>query len=320
MPYSSIFEMVGRTPSIELTGAVSESGRLFLKLEGMNPSGSIKDRACALMIRNVLRNGRLTAGKTVLDASSGNFACALALYAKVLGFRAEVVVSSKLTAPKRDYLTYLGAEIRQHGQFTVEGNTLCRELVRTNPHQYCFLDQLHNPDNPRAHYEATAPELMTEFPDLSVVIGSLGSGGTMAGVARYFKHFAPHVKMVVVECLSGNRIPGTASFADGDYMTPFVRSALAKGDFDIRIGITEADAAKEAYALLDQGIVAGLQTGGLVHAARACRSHYGLHGTLVALSGDAGWKNLDKLLASLPSGRDVLPSAVPRVPRLDNET
>src|SRR5579872_4292858 len=193
MKYQSVLDMVGKTPSVRVCINGAHCSGLFLKLEGFNPTGSIKDRACVFMLRSALENGELTAGKSVLDASSGNFACALAFYSRMLGYEATVAVGSKLTEAKRDFLKYLGATVHPVGDFTIEGNAFCRQLAAQSPEKYCFLDQLHNWRNPEAHYRTTGPEIMSEFPNATVIVGSLGSGGTMTGVGKYVKEKAPRV-------------------------------------------------------------------------------------------------------------------------------
>jgi cysteine synthase len=292
--FDSVFRLVGNTPCVRLRGEPGPP--LYLKLEGANPSGSIKDRACAFMLHAAVRDGALTPGKVLLDASSGNFACALALYGRVLGYDAAVAVSSKLTRAKHDFLAYLGATIHQVGDFTIQGNEFCRKLAASNPEKYHFVDQLHNWNNPQAHVETTGPELLGQVSDLATVVGSLGSGGTMAGVAAYLKSVAPHVRIVAVECAAGNRIPGTGTFVDGDYRTPFIERAYAEGHFDRTVRVTESDAARMSRRLVEQGLYCGLQTGGVVHAALNC-ADLATDGSIVVLSGDSGWKNLDKLLA-----------------------
>lgn len=295
MRYDDIFAMVGKTPHLSVRcGAVPAP--IFLKLEGCNPTGSIKDRACLFMIRAALADGALSPGKILLDASSGNFACSLALFAKTLGYPAVVAVSSKLTAAKRDFLNYLGAKIHEVGDFTIEGNKFCKQMADDNKGRYCFLDQLHNWNNPRAHFETTAREILNDFPEVAMVVGSLGSGGTMTGIAEYMRTSAPQVKIVAVECKSGNRIPGTGTFVDGDYRTPFIQRSEDRGYFDRVVQITESDAARSVRALLEQGIFCGLQTGGVLDAALTAASALHVNGTIVCLSGDTGWKNLDKLL------------------------
>jgi cysteine synthase len=129
-----------------------------------------------------------------------------------------------------------------------------------------------------------------------MVVGSLGSGGTMAGLAEYMKEAAPHVKIVAVECASGSRIPGTGTFVDGDYVSPFIRKAREQGHFDLMVKVSEQDAASATKILINQGIFCGVQTGGVLHAALTSASLADVRGPIVVLSGDSGWKNLDKLM------------------------
>jgi cysteine synthase len=299
MKYADVFGLVGRTPAVKVKTGGLATTELYLKLEGTNPTGSIKDRSCLFMLQAAIEDGSLAPGKTIIDASSGNFACAMALFGKLLGFPSVVAVSSKLTSEKRDFLRYLGCAIHQVGDFTIQGNEFCRQLANATPDQYCFLDQLHNWRNPRAHYESTGPEILADFPDVKMVVGSLGSGGSMTGIAEYIKKFAPQVTVVVVESAPGSRIPGTGSFADGDYVTPFIRAGYSQGYFDRTARISEADAASTANLLLSQGLFCGLQTGGVVYAAMKCAVSAGSAGTVVALSGDTGWKNLDRLMTAV---------------------
>jgi cysteine synthase len=294
--YDNLTTMIGNTPIVRIASNEADSPPIYLKLEGMNPTGSIKDRACSFMLSSALATSALRAGKVVLDASSGNFACSLAYQAKILGYPSEVVVSSKLTEEKRDFIEYCGAVIHDVGDFTIQGNKFCRELTKSFPNRYCFLDQLHNPKNPEAHFQTTGPEIFAEVPDVAAIVGSLGSGGTMHGVARFFKQTVPEVEIATVECSSGSRIPGTGSFSDGDYITPFIHEARRKQYFTRRFLVGEEDAIREVQLLMRQGIFVGLQTGGVVHAARAClRGPNNIRGPIVALSGDSGWKNLSKL-------------------------
>lgn len=295
--FSNVFDMLGRTPNLRLNMGGCNAA-MFLKCEGTNPTGSVKDRACGFILQSALATGVLKPGMTLLDASSGNFACALAFYGKVLGYDSELAVTSKLTAAKRAFLSYLGATVHQVGQFTIDANIFCRKLVDQHPERYYFLDQLHNWGNPEAHLETTGPEILSDFPDVAMVVGSLGSGGTMMGVAQYLKHRVNDISIVVVECAAGSRLPGTGTFVEGDYVTPFIRKGYAEGYFDERVRVTEAEACRVARSLLADGIFCGPQTGGVVHAALTLAAEKKVHGPIVVLSGDTGWKNLDKLLAS----------------------
>lgn len=297
MIFESVWSMVGNTPHVAVRGAHPAGVRVWVKLEGCNPTGSVKDRAGLNLIRNAQEEGRLQPGMTLLDASSGNMACAIAYFGRLLGFATTVVANSKLTAEKRDFIQYCGATLLQVGDFTIEGNRYCRELVeKEGKARYYFLDQLHNWANPRAHYDTTGPEILADFPEVAVVVGSLGSGGTLLGTAQFLKEQKRGVKAVAVQAAAGTKIPGTGSFDDGDYVTPFIRKGVESHIFDSTYKISERDAVRRTLELRDQGIFCGLQTGGVLHAALAYIDDHGVEGDVVIISGDAGWKNMQKLL------------------------
>jgi cysteine synthase len=302
--FDGIRQLVGRTPHLRVCAPDARGARFHVKLEGMNPTGSVKDRAGAAMIAAARDAGLLRPGATLLDASSGNLACALAFFGRVLGHPVTVVVSSKLTDDKRAFLRFYGAEMVQVGHFTIQGNDWCRERV-TQPDgdRFHFFDQLHNPDNPRAHFEGTGPEILAAFPNLAMVVGSLGSGGTLYGTGSYLKRERPGVRVVAVESALGTKLPGTGSFLEGDYETPFVLRGRSEGVFDQTVRITLDDAARRTLQLRDQGVFCGLQTGGVFHAAQHAARELGVEGDVVFISGDAGWKNFDKLLPLADAAR-----------------
>jgi [CysO sulfur-carrier protein]-thiocarboxylate-dependent cysteine synthase len=296
---NAISSLVGNTPYVQVQSSVSLSASLHLKLEGCNPTQSIKDRACLQLIKDAIEKGNLREGMTILDASSGNLGCALAYFAKLLRYPATVVCSSKLTQEKRNYMLFFGAEVVQLGDFTIEGNNYCRELSRSERHRYCFLDQLHSWGNPHAHYESTGPEILRAFPSIAMVVASMGSGGTLLGIGQYFKKQAPHVRIAAVQAASGTRLPGTASLDDGDYISPFIAKAYNDGIVDFTFKVTEADAISGTLALRDQGIFVGPQSGGVSVAAQALIQQHEIRGSVVAISGDSGWKNLDKMTSAM---------------------
>ncbi|HEX8136909.1 MAG TPA: cysteine synthase family protein [Pyrinomonadaceae bacterium] len=298
MKFNDLQQMVGNTPHVLVRGPETGGARVYVKLEGYNPTGSIKDRACLWIIRSMLDEGLLQPGMTLLDASSGNMACAIAFYGKLMGYAATVVANSKLTDDKRNFIQYFGATLLQAGDFTIEGNRVCREMVeRSATAQYCFLDQLHNWANPRAHYESTGPEILADFPEVEMVVGSLGSGGALCGTGQFLKEARPSLKIVAVQAASGSKIPGAGSFDDGDYITPFIQKGFDEGIFDHLVKVGEPAAARRTTELRDQGIFVGLQTGAVLHAAVEAVRELGVTGDIVLLSGDAGWKSLGKLLS-----------------------
>ena len=296
MKYDDVMQMVGRTPHVLVRCAEAPAARIHVKLEGFNPTGSLKDRACLYMIRSLQARGALQAGMTLLDASSGNMACAIAYYGKLLGYPTTVVANSKLTADKRNFIEYYGATLHLVGDFTIEGNRFCRELAERERH-YCFLDQLHNWDNPRAHYETTGPEILQDFPAAAMVVCSLGSGGTLLGTTQFLKEQRPDIKVVAVQAAAGTKLPGTGSFDDGDYVTPFIRKGIEERLFDQVVKITEQDAVRRTGQLKEQGLFCGLQTGGVLHAALSALRDSDVAGDVIIISGDTGWKNMAKLLS-----------------------
>jgi len=295
--FETVRQMVGNTPHVRVQVPQSGGARIHVKLEGYNPTGSVKDRACLRLIQGKLDAGELRPGMTLLDASSGNMACAIAYFGKMMGYATELVVSSKLTAEKQSFLLYYDATLHKVGDFTIQGNQYCRELVeRSQPNRYCFLDQLHNWDNPRASYETLGPEILGDFPDVSMVVGSLGSGGSLLGTAQFLKEHRPQVQIVAVQAAPGTRIPGTGSFDDGDYITPFIRKGMDERIFDHVAKIHEDDAARRTILLKNQGLFCGLQTGGVLHAALASVAELKVDGDVIIISGDTGWKNVDRLM------------------------
>jgi len=300
MRFDDVFAMVGRTPSVRVDAPDGDAGgaEIYAKLEGYNPTGSIKDRACVALIRDKLDRGELRPDSCLLDASSGNMACALAYFGRLLGYRTHLFSNSKLTDDKRSFIEYFDATLELEGSFTIEGNRACRRMAESEPGRYCFTDQLHNWANPQAHYETTGPEILETFPDVAMVVGSLGSGGSMYGVGKYMKERRPQTRVVVVESASGTKLPGTGAFVDGDYRTPFIEAGFAEEIFDdaVRIHLHEAQAATER--LKSVGVFAGFQTGGVYHATRVAVERHEVRGPVVFLSGDSGWKNLVALRAA----------------------
>lgn len=298
MIFENFTQAVGRTPCVRYVPPESIKAKIWVKLEGFNPTGSVKDRGCVYILQGAIERGLISKGQTLLDASSGNMACALAYFGGILGHPVTVVCSSKLTNDKAQFIKYCGAELITVGDFTIEGNTHCRDvMVAKEPGRYVFLDQLRNWDNPRAHYETTGPEIMSDFPSLTAVVGSLGSGGTMNGVARYLKKQNQKIQVVTVESAKGTKIPGTGSFIDGDFVTPFIEQLNNEKQVDLKQQVTLQQAQSRTLDLAKQGFFCGVQTGGVVDAAVRAVASLGLNGDVVAISGDAGWKNMDKLVA-----------------------
>jgi [CysO sulfur-carrier protein]-thiocarboxylate-dependent cysteine synthase len=296
--FNNFMEMVGNTPIVRFSLPAEVPAEGYIKLEGFNPTGSVKDRAAIALIQDKIQTGELAPGKTILDASSGSFACSIAFFGKILGFPVTVVTGGKMTQDKVAFIEYFGARRISRGNFTIEGNRHCTDMIsRDESGSYCFLDQLHNWKNAETHYRTTGPEILRDMPDVAAVAFSLGSGGTMNGVGRYIKETQPGVRVIAVTAASGTKIPGTGAFIDGDYVTPFIADSRARGLFDYTAMVSMEGAIERVKELRRQGFYVGIQTGavyqGMVDAVR----ELGIAGKVLVISGDAGWKNMDKLIS-----------------------
>ncbi len=306
--YENIITMVGNTPIVKFKLREYPKVDFHIQLEGYNPTGSIKDRAAIALIADAIKNGRLKKGKEIIDASSGSMACSLAYFGRILGFPVTVVTGTKMTADKLEFAKYFRANVISHGNFTIEGNRYIRDvIVPSDPERYCFLDQLHNWINPKAHYFTTGPEILKVVGNISAIVGSLGSGGTMNGTVKYLKKYVPNIKAVAVTAASGTKIPGTGAFVDGDYETPFIQECKKLKFFDYTASVCLADAQHRTLQLRDFGIFSGLQTGAVFQGTLDAVEKLNLKGNIVMLSGDAGWKNMNVLgkLDNLPERTEV---------------
>ena len=286
---------VGNTPLWQIPVPADSPFRLFVKLEGDNPTGSVKDRACVAMLRAMVRDPEWNPALSIIDSSSGNMGCSLAYFGRILGVDVTIVSSAKLTPEKRLFMEYFGASVETRGEFTIEGNRYCAEIARSDPSRWYFLDQLHNPHNVIAHETGTGPEILSQLPGLAAVVGSIGSGGTLLGAGRYLKRVNDQIKVMAVEAASGTRLPGTAALVDGDYRTPFIDEGFACGIFDSSVRVSEGEAVAVARHLSRAGLFTGLQTYAVAAAALRGAESGGLRGDILVISGDTAWKNMDAL-------------------------
>lgn len=293
--FEALTRSVGNTPLLSIPAPPGSPARLLVKLEGNNPTGSVKDRACVAMLRVMLRDPGWNPSKILLDASSGNMGCSIAYFGGALGLKVRIVSSRKLTAEKRFFIEYSGASVETVGEFTIEGNMYCREIARSDPGKWYFLDQLHNPENPVAHATGTGPEILSQVPGVTAVVGSIGSGGTLLGIGRYLKQADDKIRIFAVEAAAGTRLPGTAALIDGDYRTPFIEEGFAHKIFDRSVSVSEAEAVHTARQLSATGLFGGLQTYAVIAAAWRLVESCSLAGDIVVISGDTGWKNVDAL-------------------------
>ncbi len=291
MLYGSILDTIGNTPLVELKSFSPRPGvQIFAKLEGANPSGSVKDRIAKKMVEEAEADGRLKPGAILLEPTSGNTGIALAMIARVKGYSFVAVMPDNVTQERRQMLELYGAQIVfSDGALGSNGAVrLAQELARSDD-RYVMLYQYGNDANPRAHYEGTAPEIIRDLPDVDVFVAGLGTGGTLTGNARRLKEYNPAIKIVAAEPLQGDGVQGLRSLEDG-----FVPPVLDQSLLDAKILVSGLDAVRRTRQLKDQeGIFAGPSCGAALHAALRVATTME-RGKIVVLLADGGWKYLSE--------------------------
>jgi cysteine synthase B len=261
---------------------------LWAKLEGFNPTGSLKDRIALAMIDDLEASGRLTADSVILEPTSGNTGISLAVIALRRGYRLAVVMPDNVTPERRQLLAILGAEIIDSPG--AEGSNgavrLAKHLAETDP-RYVMPYQYGNPANPRAHAETTAEEIIAACPEVDVFVAGLGTGGTLMGVARRLREHDADVKIYAAEPLPGEQVQGLRSLDEG-----FIPEILDPSQLDGKFLVSAEDSVRAVRALLErEGIFAGVSSGAVLVAAARVASRVE-RGTIVALLADGGWKYL----------------------------
>lgn len=291
MYYNNVLETIGHTPLIELKSFSPRPGvQIFAKMEGANPSGSIKDRIALKMIEQAEARGLLKADSIVLEPTSGNTGVALALVAGMKGYPFTAVVSEKGTQDKRRLLELYGANvITSPGAAGSNGAIkLAQELVKQDQ-RYVMLFQYGNEANPEAHYETTGAEIVADMPDIDVLVAGLGSGGTLTGVGRRLKMHNPAIRIVSAEPVQGHSIQGLRSLEDG-----FIPPVLDQSLLDSKLLVTSQQAWLRTLQLKErEGIFAGPSSGAVLDAALRVAATMS-KGKIVIILADGGWKYMSE--------------------------
>ena len=292
--YKGILATIGNTPVVELQNMSPQPGvRIFAKLEGQNPTGSVKDRIALKMIEQAELDGEISSSRTILEPTSGNTGISLAMIGRMKGYTVKVVMPENVSVERSQLLEAYGAEIiYSDGSRGTNGSIeVAHEVIEKNPHDYLMLYQYGNSSNPGAHYETTGQEIVEALPETDVFVAGLGTGGTLMGVGRRLKEHNTRAKIVAVA-------PEPEDFISGlrDLEAGFIPPILDLDLLDSRILVNSFEAFRVAKELLHQeGIFAGISSGSVVYGAIKQAERMD-HGTIVCLLADGGWKYLSTSL------------------------
>jgi len=260
----NLLSAIGSTPLVELNNLNGNSKvRIFGKLEGNNPGGSVKDRPACYMLRKAEESGKLIRGKTILEPTSGNTGIALAMIGAAKGYKVKLCMPECVSLERRSIIEAFGAEavLTPAKEGTDGAIRKAHQLIAEEPGKYYMPNQFENENNVLAHYETTGPEIFSQTKgEINVFVAGIGTGGTLMGVAKYLKERKPEIKIVGVEPIEGHKIQGLKNMEES-----IVPKIYHSEKLDEKI-IVEDDPAYEMTRLLatKEGIFAGMSSGAAV--------------------------------------------------------
>lgn len=259
-----LFELIGNTPLIQLDHIpVNPKVKIFCKLEGQNPGGSVKDRAAYNMLRSAMDRGEIKSGDKLVEATSGNTGIALAMVAKVLGLDMTLIMPDNSTRERVLSMEAYGATvILTPAAKTIEySRTLAEQMSKEG---YFMLDQFGNPDNYMAHYKTTGPEIWEDTDgEVTHFVSAMGTTGTIMGVSKYLKERNPDIQIVGTQPTDGSSIPGIRRWSP-----EFLPKIFDPSRVDQVIDVSETQATEMTRRMArEEGILAGMSSGGALHAA-----------------------------------------------------
>jgi cysteine synthase B len=285
---NSLLDLIGDTPLVELSRLSPPGRTIYAKLEGQNPTGSIKDRVAKSMIEAAEASGELQPGRALLEPTSGNTGISLALVAKLKGYPLTCVMPANATEERRRVLQLYGATIVDSpaDQGSNGAVRLALRLAEQDP-RYFMPFQYANEANPRAHYEGTGAEIAAALDRVDVLVAGLGTGGTLMGTGERLRESFPDVVVAAAEPLPGDPVMGLRSLDEG-YVPPI----LDVSKLDRKVLVSNEESVAAVRALLDrEGIFGGVSAGAVGPVARRLAAELE-EGVVVCVLADAGWKYL----------------------------
>ena len=296
--HRSVLDLIGSTPLVEISElSPNPDARLFVKLEGQNPGGSVKDRVALAMVEDAEKRGLLVPGEpgqVLLEPTSGNTGIGLALVCRVKGYHLKAVMPASVSPERRQLLQVFGAEIIESpGSEGSNGAVrMAQQLAARHP-EWVLLYQYGNMANPGVHYDTTGPEIWRDCPEITHLVAGLGTSGTLLGAGRYLKERRPGLQLWAVEPPAGETVDGLRNLDDG-FVPPIFEDLGGAALLDRKTIVRPKESIEWVRRLASVGIFAGLSSGAAVAGAARCASQLGegAHGVIVVVAADGGWKYL----------------------------
>ncbi|MEI9479651.1 MAG: cysteine synthase [Deltaproteobacteria bacterium] len=290
-----ILQTIGNTPIVRINRLnPNRNTTIYAKLEGLNPTGSIKDRIALSMIQQAEIEGKLTKGKTIIEPTSGNTGVALAMIGTVKGYDVEIVMSDAVSLERRQMIKAFGAKVTlTEGKLGTDGAIVkARELVKEHPEKYFMPDQFSNEYNKITHYRTTGEEIWKQTNgNIDYFVSSLGTSGTIMGVGKVLKEYNPQIKIVCAHPVKGHYIQGLKNMDEA-----IVPSIYSPSQIDITI-MVETEVAYEMTRQIvgKEGIFVGMSSGAAMFASVQIAKKIEI-GTIVVIFPDRGEKYLSTKL------------------------
>src|SRR5437588_1840619 len=267
----SVLDLVGNTPLVDLSDlSPKPSVRILAKLEGQNPTGSVKDRIAVAMVEAAEADGTLHPGQTIFEPSSGNTGIGLAMVCRVKGYKLKVVLPENVSPERRQLLEIMGAEvISSPGEEGSNGAVRLAQRLAKDMEDVAFLYQYGNPANPKAHYEGTGPEIWRDCPEVTHFVAGLGTSGTLLGVGRFLKEHNPKVEVWAVEPPAGEMVDGLRNLDDG-YIPPIFLDNDGPDLLDRKTMVGTRESIEWTRRLTDAGVFGGISSGAVMAGAARC--------------------------------------------------
>ena len=267
MVKNNILETIGNTPMVRINNLYVKPGvNIYAKLEGFNPTGSIKDRIALQMVEQAEQEGRLTPEKTIIEPTSGNTGIGLAIIGIVKGYPVEIVMSEAVSVERRKIIRSYGGKVilTPAAEGTDGAIRMARKLVEENPGKYFMPDQFTNANNYQAHYENTAIEIWQQTEgEIDYLVSALGTSGTIMGVSRFLKRCKPEIKVVCAHPVKGHYIQGLKNMDEA-----IVPAIYDPSRIDIEVMVESEEAIVMAREIIaKEGIFAGMSSGAAMLAA-----------------------------------------------------